>query len=226
MTKQDSSPSAEVTTSVTETPTLLTGTPTKSEAVSVPQGARLASLSDVLTRYVTVDALEREHLRRMQTLVKSGEQSLLRDNYVPGHFTASAFVLNPERTHLLLIFHSKLQLWLQPGGHVDDTDASLEHAARREVAEETGKHELESILPAPLDLDVHRIPARLDMPAHEHFDVRFLFVAPDMAHAAGSDALAAQWVPLTELSSVATDESIRRSARKIVRLLSNPETRA
>lgn len=183
------------------------------------QIARLAALSDALNQYITEDALEADHRARMQELALSGERSFLRDNYLPGHFTASAFVLCPERTHLLLIFHSKLKLWLQPGGHVDETDLSLEEAARREVAEETGKRELQSLLPGPVDLDVHRIPARLDMPAHEHFDVRFLFLAADKEHAAGSDALAAQWVRVDQLSSVATDESIRRSARKIVRLV-------
>ena len=56
-------------------------------------------------------------LSRMIELAQSGEESLRRDAFSPGHFTASAFVLSPRRDQLLLILHKKLGLWLQPGGH-------------------------------------------------------------------------------------------------------------
>jgi 8-oxo-dGTP pyrophosphatase MutT (NUDIX family) len=57
---------------------------------------------------------------------------------VPGHFTASAFVLHPSGEALLLILHRKLGMWLQPGGHLESSDVDHLGAARREVAEETG----------------------------------------------------------------------------------------
>ena len=71
-----------------------------------------------------------------------------------------------------MVFHRHLKRWLQPGGHAEDSDATIEASARRELLEETGldprgKWEL-------LDLDIHVIPARPGQPAHEHFDLRFL----------------------------------------------------
>lgn len=36
-----------------------------------------------------------------------------------GHFTASAFLLNKELTHVLLMHHAKLDKWMQLGGHCD-----------------------------------------------------------------------------------------------------------
>jgi 8-oxo-dGTP pyrophosphatase MutT (NUDIX family) len=171
--------------------------------------------TELLRQYVPSTAQEVEHHLRMMRLAEAVRGAFARVNYEPGHFTASAFVVSPDGGSVLLILHSKLQLWLQPGGHIDEADTTLEQAARRELLEETGLRNVTLVGTGPLDVDVHVIPARKDVPAHEHFDVRFLYKAHDVAHAAGSDALDAKWVSIAELTSMATDESVRRAVRKI-----------
>jgi len=52
-------------------------------------------------------------------------------------FTATGYVINPERTKILVIFHNKLQKWLPAGGHLESNELPHE-AALREVFEETG----------------------------------------------------------------------------------------
>ena len=52
-------------------------------------------------------------------------------------FTATGYVVNPERTKLLVIFHNKLKRWLPAGGHLGQNELPHE-AALREVFEETG----------------------------------------------------------------------------------------
>lgn len=59
------------------------------------------------------------------------------------HDAVSVYLFNSERTHILLLFHRKLQAWLPPGGHADK-DAP-QYAAFREVAEETGLENLSLI---------------------------------------------------------------------------------
>lgn len=61
-----------------------------------------------------------------------------KDEQIKGHAhdAVSVYLFNPERTHVLMLFHRKLQAWLPPGGHTDDD--LPQHAAIREVAEETG----------------------------------------------------------------------------------------
>lgn len=143
-----------------------------------------------------------------------------RTSFEPGHFTASAFVLAPDEASLLLIYHEKLGSWFQPGGHVDASDASLVHAARREVSEEVGLLEL---LPLRgdtgiFDVDIHRIPPRPTEPAHEHFDVRFAFVAGTQQLRLDAEVRQARWVALSEVGDVTTDESVLRAVEKIRRL--------
>lgn len=178
---------------------------------------RLQHLRSLLGEFSASDAEEAAHLRHMRALCESASDPCARDHFVPGHFTASAFIVSPERDALLLIFHGKLARWLQPGGHVDADDVDLLASARREAEEEVGLSELELLQPAPFDVDVHDIPPLRGEPAHQHFDVRFLFRAPTRAVRAASDAKAARWVPLSEVSLEISDRSVMRAVEKLRR---------
>jgi 8-oxo-dGTP pyrophosphatase MutT (NUDIX family) len=172
-------------------------------------------LRTLLDRFNPIDATESAHLSRMRDLLDAAGDPFSRDHYVPGHFTASAFIATPDRSALLLIYHGKLHRWLQPGGHVDPADPDVIATARRETAEEVGLSDLPLVGDGILDVDVHRIPARKAEPAHEHFDVRFLFTATGTTVTAATDAVDARWVPMSEIDAEVSDESVMRAVRKI-----------
>ena len=174
----------------------------------MPRRDHLRRLLDALA---PSDETERLHKSRMLSLLDAPGDAFARDHYVPGHFTASAFIVSEARDALLLILHSKLGLWLQPGGHVDPDDADIVAAARREVLEEVMLRDLPLAHEGILDVDVHEIPARGDAPAHCHFDVRFAFQAPRGSGRAGSDARDARWVRVQDVASLQTDESVLRA---------------
>jgi 8-oxo-dGTP pyrophosphatase MutT (NUDIX family) len=159
--------------------------------------------------------MEATHRERMRTLLQSSGNPCARDHFSPGHFTASGFVLTTDG-RLLLIFHRKLQRWLQPGGHVDPADGSLLDAARREVQEETGIRALTLIGDGPIDLDVHGIPVLGEEPAHEHFDVRFAFRADPGELAPSDEVEGARWVPLAEVEQIDSDASVMRAVQKLL----------
>jgi 8-oxo-dGTP pyrophosphatase MutT (NUDIX family) len=183
-------------------------------------GMRIASLREQLARYQPADAAEAHFVERMVELSEV-QEACARSHFVPGHFTASAFVLSPDRRELILIHHRKLGIWVQPGGHIDATDLDLESAARREVGEEVGLHDLDALLPggALFDVDIHAIPARKDEPAHEHFDVRFAFVARTRDFQRSEEVADVRWVALTEARAVTTDRSVLRAVEKLLALV-------
>ena len=111
---------------------------------------------------------------------------------------------------MCLVAHEKLGRLLQPGGHIEAADASLEAAALREAREETA-----------LELELHpdgaeavrprhpRIPERPGEPAHWHLDVRYLVVGR------GEPCDGAAWHPLGAAGDVSVDAPARRcSAQK------------
>lgn len=175
---------------------------------------RREPLRDLLARHPPADAAEAAHLDAMAALLEVPGDPFSRDHWVPGHFTASAFVLSPGGEEVLLIFHGKLHRWLQPGGHVDPTDADVVAAARREVAEETGLTDLDVLAPLH-DVDIHEIPARERDPVHRHFDLRVLFRARTRAVEAGSDAQGVRWIPLDAVAAVDSDASVLRAVAKL-----------
>ena len=127
------------------------------------------------------------------------------------HFTASALVVDADRSRTCLVLHRKLGLWLQPGGHVEADDASVGGAALREVHEETG---LAAHLAAevPVHLDIHEIPERADMPAHLHLDVRFLAIADGDDLTLSDESTDVRWWPIAD-AVTAGDDSLARLIR-------------
>ena len=165
------------------------------------------TLTQLLREYVASDDREEGDRCAMLRLAEELARPLSRDES-RAHFTASAFVVDATGARACLVAHAKLGRLLQPGGHVEPTDLTLEAAALREAQEETALElEFHPTAPRPFDLDIHEIPARPGEPAHFHLDVRYLLVGR------GEPCEGAAWYPLGE----AGDESVGRLAAKALR---------
>ncbi|WP_339607228.1 NUDIX hydrolase [uncultured Roseivirga sp.] len=116
---------------------------------------------------------------RFESLLSNYENCFER-SLLMGHITASAWILNHKRDSILLLHHAKLNKWLQPGGHADG-DENVRAVALKEAEEETGISDFVFASNQIFDLDIHTIPERKGVPEHEHYDVRFLLVAPERA---------------------------------------------
>jgi 8-oxo-dGTP pyrophosphatase MutT (NUDIX family) len=132
-----------------------------------------------------------------------------------GHITSSGFVVDASYQNVLMVWHRKLERWLQPGGHVEKEDASVYESAMREVEEETGHRAEPSILGNIIfDVDVHEIPARKSEPAHKHLDIRFVFVAGEKV---GEPDHELKWLPVQE-AVIDQDSSFVRALAKLATL--------
>ncbi|MBS0659403.1 MAG: NUDIX hydrolase [Verrucomicrobia bacterium] len=138
----------------------------------------------------------------------------------PGHFTASALVLSADGERTLLTHHRILDRWLQFGGHCDGEPDTL-LGALREAEEESGLTGLHA--PAdgrPLDLDIHPIPAnpRRGEPEHEHFDVRYVLIAPPGATPRiSAESKELRWFTPEEMLATGPDAGLQRLVEKWIR---------
>jgi 8-oxo-dGTP pyrophosphatase MutT (NUDIX family) len=172
----------------------------------------LARARETLERYVPADAAQVIARSRMLEFIDAHASEAHLRTLLEGHLTASALIVDASFERALLTHHKKLNRWLQLGGHCDG-DANLAAAALREAFEESGIDGL-AVLPAPIDLDIHPIPARAGEPEHFHYDTRFLVVAPRGAREVVSDeSHALRWFTPRELDGIDTDESVRRLFR-------------
>ncbi|QDU54506.1 NUDIX hydrolase [Aeoliella mucimassa] len=181
------------------------------------------NLLQMLERYLALYPNEQPMVARITALVEQHTDCFER-TCKPGHITGSAWVVSSDHQQAALVHHRKLGKWLQPGGHADG-DGDVVQVAWREATEETGLtditlYQLEGTL-VPLDVDVHEIPARYDQQgqlieeAHEHHDIRFLFIAgANQTLVTSEESHAVEWFDQQELRDRIEEESVLRLIEK------------
>ena len=118
---------------------------------------------------------ERDRLTNLLAAIAAG-WSLASRRESRGHVTCGSLLVDAGgRT--LHVRHKTLGRWLLPGGHLEDRDSSLLHAALRELREETaiGPEQIEPIQDGPIDIDVHAIPANAAKGEPEHWHADFVY---------------------------------------------------
>jgi 8-oxo-dGTP pyrophosphatase MutT (NUDIX family)/predicted N-acetyltransferase YhbS len=176
------------------------------------------ALRDSLERYRTRHPDEHQTVDRFLGLLGDGEDAFHR-HHERGHFTASALVFDPRLTRVLLTHHRKLDIWIQLGGHPDG-EADLRTAAEREAIEESGLQRIDPAWEEIVDIDIHPIPRHGGEAAHEHYDVRYAFVAPANQPLVVSDeSHDLAWVRIEQLREFSRERSLHRAVSKAVSVL-------
>lgn len=116
-----------------------------------------------------------EFLRRL----KSGEELFLRDN-ASAHITVSAWVVNWDRTKVLMVYHNLYDSWSWLGGHADG-ERDLLKVAKKEVQEESGLESVQAISEEIFSLEIlpvngHEKKGKY-ISSHLHLNVTYLLEA-------------------------------------------------
>lgn len=169
---------------------------------------------DSVEAFVPAEPSQAEARRQVLDFASAHPDALHR-SCLEGHLTGSTWVVDHAGERGLILLHTKVGKWLQPGGHADG-DGRLAAVALREASEETGIEGLE-VWDRPIDIDVHLFVNRKGTePDHLHLDVRFLVRAPQGAVERGNhESEALRWIVEDELVSteLGLDASTKRVAR-------------
>jgi 8-oxo-dGTP pyrophosphatase MutT (NUDIX family) len=131
---------------------------------------RLAEVLSALEGHRPLDDREAASLERLWNELDRLEDPFS-ETADPVHLTSSAFVVGTRGTVLHL--HRRLNIWVQPGGHVDEAERASD-AALRETLEETG---LQVVHPPDGPLLVH-LDCHAGPRGHTHLDLRYVLLAP------------------------------------------------
>ena len=132
-------------------------------------------LIEKLEKYRPFFDSEEKERRKILNFVKSNENCFERSN-VSGHITGSCWLEDYDGEKFLMTKHKKLKKWLPLGGHADG-DNDIIRVAVKEAHEESGLENIELVSSDIFDLSVHLIPEYKGVPAHYHYDIRFLLRA-------------------------------------------------
>jgi 8-oxo-dGTP pyrophosphatase MutT (NUDIX family) len=155
------------------------------------------------------EAAHEAHRRTVLAFLRTHPDALDR-TCAAGHLTGSGMVVDPASRRFLLMLHTKLGRWFQPGGHADG-DGALPGVAWREATEETGIPGSRLATPA-IDVDVHAVPPPHG--PHLHLDVRYLVVVPAGAVPRGNhESRDLRWVAADQLAGYGVDAGTMRLAR-------------
>ncbi len=171
-------------------------------------------LINLVKKYNPDNIQEKESKEKILNFLYENDNFTGRDNKL-GHITGSAWIVRKDRKKVLLTHHLKLDRWLQVGGHVESDNSILE-SALREAMEETGLTSIKPLSEEIFDIDVHLIPKRGDVEAHNHYDIRFLFEADEneKINRQEDESKAIKWITLDEVSSYAGEGTVLRMTDK------------
>lgn len=93
-------------------------------------------LKEQIEKYKPYNEQEEKDKETILKYINTFDDVLTRNNEF-GHFTASSWVVNKERTKVLMIYHNIYKSWAWTGGHADG-ESNLLNVAIRELKEETG----------------------------------------------------------------------------------------
>jgi 8-oxo-dGTP pyrophosphatase MutT (NUDIX family) len=137
-------------------------------------------LREVIENYVSCDEQEEKDKEQMLMFIDNFDDVLTRNNVV-GHFSASAFIVNKERTKMASVYHIISDGWTYPGGHADGEEDLLA-VALREAEEETGLKP-KVLYKEPFLISSNPVKSHIKrgkfVSAHIHYDLLYLMEADD-----------------------------------------------
>lgn len=141
----------------------------------------MKQLIDQIQKYKPYNEQEQRDKEEMLFLLESNENIFLRDNH-QYHMTASAWVVNKERTKVLLIYHNIYNSWSWLGGHADG-ETDLLKVAMKEVEEESGLSGTTCIQDGIYSLEILTVDGHVKkgkyVSSHLHLNVTYLLEAEE-----------------------------------------------
>lgn len=138
-------------------------------------------LIESIENYRPYNEQEQKDKEVILNCLKTQKDIFSRENKL-AHMTASAWVVNPQKTKVLMVYHNIYNSWSWLGGHADG-QRNLLKAAMKEVREESGVKTLRPVSESIFSLEVLTVDGHVKkgeyVSSHLHLNVTYLLEAEE-----------------------------------------------
>ena len=145
---------------------------------------------------------------------------LTRDNKLC-HFTASNWIVNKDRTKVLMAYHNIYNSWAWTGGHADG-DEDLLRVSIKEASEETGINNLKLLSDGIFSIEILPVSAHIKrghfVSSHLHLNCTYLFEAneEDEIRIKEDENSGVSWIDIDKTIEVSQEEQMKVIYQKII----------
>ena len=165
---------------------------------------------DEIRNYEPFNIEERKDKDIILSFLDKYDDAFLRSNLL-GHMTASAWVVNKDKTKVLMAYHKIYDSWAWLGGHCDGEKDCLK-VALKEVKEEAGVKSVKPLSEEIFSLEILCVDSHYKkgeyVPSHLHLNVTYLLEADE------NEKLSIKEDENSAVAWFELDEAINRSNEK------------
>lgn len=183
------------------------------------------NLKEEIEKYEPYNEQERKDKELMLEYINTFDDVLTRKNRMC-HFTASNWIVNKERTKVLMIYHNIYKSWAWTGGH-SDGDSNLLHVAKKEAEEETGLNNLKLLSDGIYGIQIITVDSHIKrgefVSSHVHLDCCYLFEADEKEalRIKEDENSGVKWVDVDEAVNLTNEDKMRPIYKKLNEKLKN-----
>lgn len=173
------------------------------------------NLKEQIENYKPYNEQEEKDKQTILQYMENFDDVLTRNNEF-GHFTASSWVVNKERTKVLMIYHNIYQSWAWTGGHADG-EADLLNVAIRELKEETGVTNVKVLSPDIFSLEIICVNGHVKrgkyVSSHVHLNVTYLLEVDEkeMLKIKEDENSGVKWIKIEEVEKVVNEKWVEKN---------------
>ncbi len=177
------------------------------------------NLKQQIESYKPYNEQEENDKQLMLKYIDTFEDVLTRENKMC-HFTASNWIVNKERTKVLMIYHNIYKSWAWTGGHADG-DSNLLKVALKEAQEETGLENLKLLIGEIYGLQILTVDSHIKkgkfVPSHLHLDCCFLLEADENEplKIKEDENSGVKWVDIDKAIKITKEEKMKPIYKKL-----------
>lgn len=179
----------------------------------------ILNLKKQIEKYIPYNEQEKSDKEIMLKSLETFDDMLTRENKIC-HFTASNWIVNKERTKVLMIYHNIYKSWAWVGGHADG-DADLLHVALKEAEEETGLKNFKVLSDGIFAIKIATVDSHIKrgkfVSDHLHFDCCFLLEADENeeVHIKEDENSGVKWIDIDKAVETSNEEKMKPVYQKL-----------